>query len=139
MCREDIKIMQIIVFQVGTERLGVEISGVEEIVSSQSIYVNKGSAVFHNKVIPILDLYRKLNLHPMSKECNLFIVIARNGCQTAIPVDKVEASYSIQDSDCRPVPAIFRGTEERHGLFSRIACLDSCLIPLIALERIFQH
>lgn len=139
MYREDIKTMQIIVFQVGTERLGVEIRGVEEIASSQSIHINKGSAVFHNRVIPILDLYEKLNLHPMSKECNLFIVIAWNGCQTAIPVDKVEASYSIPDSDCSPVPAIFRGIENRHGLFCEIACLDSCLIPLIALERIFQH
>lgn len=131
--------MQIIVFQIGTKRLGVEISGVEEIVSSQSIHANKGSAVFHNKVIPILDLYGKLNMHPMSKECNLFIIITWNGYQTAVPVDKVEASYSIPDSDCSPVPAIFRGAEERHGLFSKIACLDSCLIPLIALERIFQH
>ncbi len=131
--------MQIIVFQVGTERLGVEISGVKEIVSSQSIHVNNGSAVFHDRVIPILDLRSKLNIHPMPKKSNLFIVVTWKGCQTAIPVDKVEAFYTIPDSDCCPVPAIFRGAEERYDLFCEITCLDSCLIPLIAVERIFQH
>ncbi len=133
---------QLVVFQLGAELYGVEISRVHEIIRLQSVTrVPKAPAFvegvinLRGKVIPVVDLRRRFGLPTAEHTRASRIVVVELGDQVVgIVVDGVSEVLRVNTAIVEPPSPVVAGidSEYLHG----IAKLTDRLVILLDLDRI---
>ena len=136
--------MQLVVFRLANEFFGIDIASVESIVKMQDITrlpqmpdFLEGIINLRGKILPIVDLRKRLNLPAMEKTLESRIVITSFFANTiGLIVDNVEEVIDIDDNLIEPPPSI---TSSVNTEFIRgIAKTGQMLIILLDLEKVLQ-
>src|SRR5918912_3831209 len=133
---------QLVVFQLGAELYGVEISRVHEIIRMQSVTKVPRAPAFvegvinlRGKVIPVVDLRRRFGLPTVDHTRASRIVVLEIGDQVVgIIVDGVSEVLRVNTLTVEPPSPVVAGidSEYLHG----IAKLSDRLVILLDLDRI---
>jgi len=136
---------QLVVFQLGAELYGVEISRVHEIIRLQSITRVPRAPAFvegvinlRGKVIPVVDLRRRFGLPTADHTRASRIVVVEIGDQVVgIIVDGVSEVLRVNPSIVEPPSPVVAGidSEYLHG----IAKLPERLVILLDLDRVLAR
>jgi len=136
---------QLVVFQLGAELYGVEISRVHEIIRLQSVTRVPRAPAFvegvinlRGKVIPVVDLRRRFGLPTADHTRASRIVVVELGDQVVgIVVDGVSEVLRVNTSIVEPPSPVVAGidSEYLHG----IAKLTDRLVILLDLDRILAR
>ncbi|HEY3060903.1 MAG TPA: chemotaxis protein CheW [Chloroflexota bacterium] len=136
---------QLVVFQLGAELYGVEISRVHEIIRLQSVTKVPRSPAFvegvinlRGKVIPVVDLRRRFGLPTADHTRASRIVVVELGDQVVgIVVDGVSEVLRVNTATVEPPSPVVAGidSEYLHG----IAKLSDRLVILLDLDRILAR
>ena len=136
---------QLVVFQLGAELYGVEISRVHEIIRLQSVTRVPRAPAFvegvinlRGKVIPVVDLRRRFGLPTADHTRASRIVVVELGDQVVgIVVDGVSEVLRVSTSTVEPPSPVVAGidSEYLHG----IAKLADRLVILLDLDRILAR
>jgi len=136
--------MQLVVFRLANEFFGIDIASVESIVKMQDITrlpqmpdFLEGIINLRGKILPIVDLRKRLNLPAMEKTLESRIVVTSFFANTiGLIVDNVEEVIDIDDNLIEPPPSI---TSSVNTEFIRgIAKTGQMLIILLDLEKVLQ-
>src|ERR671937_2891305 len=136
---------QLVVFQLGAELYGVEISRVHEIIRLQSVtkvprapsFV-EGVINLRGKVIPVVDLRRRFGLPNADHTRASRIVVVELGDQVVgIVVDGVSEVLRVNTATVEPPSPVVAGidSEYLHG----IAKLPERLVILLDLDRVLAR
>lgn len=136
-------IIKIIVFQIGEQSFGMEISQLAGILSdgeSADVSITeypdgKKTMYIDDNVIPVLDLHKRLRPSPRTPIKSMLLVFSSAGTMLAVPIDRAETIYNVPYRNLYPVPLVVRNRENH--IIERIAVLKERLIPLFTSERLF--
>jgi purine-binding chemotaxis protein CheW len=132
---------QLVVFDLGNEVFGVDISRVQEIIRMQAITPVPGASVFiegvinlRGKIIPVVDLHRRFGL-PLSQASNSsrIVVVQTNGHVVGMVVDAVSEVMHVSANCIEPPSAIIADLES--DFIRGIAKLEDKLIILLQLDK----
>ena len=136
---------QLVVFQLGAELYGVEISRVHEIIRLQAVTRVPRTPTFvegvinlRGKVIPVVDLRRRFGLPAAEHTRASRIVVVEIGDQVVgIIVDGVSEVLRVSSGTIEPPSPVVAGLDSEyiHG----IAKLPERLVILLDLERILAR
>ncbi|HVP20615.1 MAG TPA: chemotaxis protein CheW [Anaerolineaceae bacterium] len=133
---------QIVVFELGTEQFGVDISSVESIIKMQAITKMPHAPAFvegvtnlRGKVLPVIDLRKRFGMasNEVDKD-NRIIVISVNRTEVGMVVDGVSEVFTVPDQAVEPAPSI--ATTVDSAFITGIAKLDGRLVILLDLDRV---
>jgi purine-binding chemotaxis protein CheW len=133
---------QVIVFRLGADEYGVDIAAVEEIIRVPSIakvpkapsYV-EGVINLRGRVVPVIDLCKRLDLAPREVTSQSRIVIVDLGEQAVgMIVDDVSEVLQMSGRDIEPAPPITTTVES--GCIAGIARLNERLVILMKLDAV---
>lgn len=142
--KDNVMELQVVVFQLANEFFGIDIASVESIIKMQDITRLPQSPDFfegiinlRGKILPVIDLRKRLNLSAMEKTLESRIVITSYTTTTlGLIVDQVEEVIDIDDSLVEPPPPI---TSSLNTEFIRgIAKTGQMLIILLDLEKVLR-
>jgi purine-binding chemotaxis protein CheW len=135
---------QIVVFELGSEQFGVNISAVESIIKVQAItrvphspdFV-EGVTNLRGRVLPVVDLRKRFDVtcKPVD-ENNRIIISCADGQAVGMIVDGVSEVLTISEAVVDPAPAITNGLNS--SFITGIAKLDQRLIILLDLEQMLS-
>jgi purine-binding chemotaxis protein CheW len=102
-------------FRLGNENYAIPITFVIEIIKSDSFIkiTNssdsiKGVIIYRGKIIPVLDLRKRINMNNVENAGGMVILVDMdensNNCHMGLWVDKVENIVEFKDSDIRKSP-----------------------------------
>lgn len=136
--------IKIIVFQIGIQSFGMEIKTLAGVIStgeainiSSTKYPNGEKTIcINDDMIPVLDLHEKLQISPALPIENMLIVYSPKNEMLAIPINRVEAIYSVAYQNLYSVPVSVQNG--RNGIIKKIATIKEQLIPLFAAEQLFE-
>ncbi len=137
-------ILQLVTFNVGNEEFAVNILNVQEInrmtdltrVPNASDYI-KGVINLRGKVIPIIDLRKRIGLEAkVSDSSTRIIVIEINEKVVGFIVDKVNEVMRISQDHMEPPPNVVSGIDK--DFITYIAKLEDRLLILLDLEKIIK-
>jgi purine-binding chemotaxis protein CheW len=137
--------MQIVVFEVGDELFGVNISVVESIIKMQditkiphSLSFVEGVTSLRGSVLPVIDLRKRLNIdiHEITKETRI-IVVSMDATKVGMIVDAVSEVLTIQDSVVEATPAIVSSSID-NTFITGIAKVEDRLIILLDLSEVLS-
>jgi purine-binding chemotaxis protein CheW len=106
--------LQLVIFKLGNESFGVEISTVESIIKMQVITrlpqapeFIEGVTNLRGKILPVIDLRKRLglNLTDVTKDSRI-IVVGLSGTTVGMVVDSVEEVLRINQEIVEPPPSI---------------------------------
>jgi purine-binding chemotaxis protein CheW len=134
--------MQLVVCVVGDERYGLEVGRVREIIRVPVITALPGadpslSGVINlrGRVIPVMDLRRRLGLQPAEVTRLSRIVVAdAGGSQVGFAVDAVEEVIRVAGTAIESTPVLTAGPGSEH--LTGVARTDVGLIVLLDLDRL---
>lgn len=135
---------QLVVFELGTERFGVDISAVESIMKMQSItriphapsFV-EGITNLRGSVLPIIDLRKRFGIDQTDTSNNTRIVIvAFGGIKVGMIVDGVSEVLTITDDVIEPPPPMVSTVDT--SFITGIAKVDTRLIILLDLAKVLS-
>jgi purine-binding chemotaxis protein CheW len=136
---------QLVVFELGGELYGVEISRVHEIIRLQTVTRVPRAPAFvegvinlRGKVIPVVDLRRRFGLESAEHTRASRIVVVEIGDQVVgIIVDGVSEVLRISESTVEPPSPVVAGIDSEyiHG----IAKLPERLVILLDLDRVLAR
>lgn len=133
---------QLVVFDVGEETFGIDISKVQEIIRIQAITQVPGAPGFvegvinlRGKIIPVVDLHQRFGLAPsQNSQSSRIVVVESDGNVLGMVVDAVSEVERIPLSCVEPPSAIVAGVDS--DFIKGIAKLDSRLIILLDLDKL---
>jgi len=136
--------MQLVVFRLANEFFGIDIASVESIVKMQDIThlpqtpdFLEGIINLRGKILPVVDLRKRLNLPAVGKTLESRIVITSFSITTiGLIVDNVEEVIGIDDSLIEPPPSITSSVDIE--FIRGIAKAGKMLILLLDLEKVLQ-
>jgi len=138
------EILQLVSFLIGNEEFGVEILYVQEInrmlpitkVPNSPEFV-EGVVNLRGRVIPVIDLRRKLGMSRKEHDKNTRIIVVEvNGNTIGFIVDAVKEVVRIPKSIIEPPPELVAGVDAE---FIRSVCkLEDRLLILIDLTKIIS-
>lgn len=135
---------QMVVFGLGKEEYGVEITQVQEIVRLQEItnipntpdFV-EGVVNLRGKVIPLIDLKKRFALEQTQRNGdNRIIVISVNDSIIGVIVDYVSEVLRIPDDRIEPPPAVVKGIGKEY--LKGIGKISDRLLILLDLDKILS-
>jgi purine-binding chemotaxis protein CheW len=135
---------QIVVFEIGAEDFGVEISSVESIIKMQPItrlphtpaFV-KGVTNLRGKVLPVIDLRKRFGLSSQEADKNSRIIVVRLGeTEAGMIVDAVSEVLTIPEGAVKAAPTIT--THVDSAFITGIAKLDPRLVILLDLRKVLS-
>lgn len=137
--------LQLVVFRLNEQTYGVDIGHVLEIIRATDITAIPGAPEFvegvinlRGRVIPVIDLARRLGLAPISVTGDSRIVIMEVGGATAgMMVDGVSEVLRLCRGSIQPPPAMVAGVSA--GYLQGIALVDQRLIVLLDTTRVFRQ
>ena len=137
--------LQLVVFMIGTEEFGVEITNVQEIISMTSItripqapnYV-RGIINLRGRIIVVLNLNVIMGMESKEQDENTRIVVANIG-ETVMGfiVDSVSEVIRLPEKSIEPAPAVIAskiGTEYVRG----VGKLEDRLLILLDLDKVLS-
>lgn len=133
---------QLVVFDLGEEVYGVDISRVQEIIRMQAITQVPGAPHFvegvinlRGKIIPVIDLHRRFGLPESdARRSSRIVVVETEGRVIGMVVDAVSEVLRIASSAVEPPSPIVVGADSDY--IRGIAKLESRLIILLQLDRV---
>ncbi|HHY60068.1 MAG TPA: chemotaxis protein CheW [Clostridia bacterium] len=136
---------QLVVFQLGNETYGIEISVVHEIIRMQSItkvprtpeFV-EGVINLRGRIIPVIDLHKRFGL-PVEEETthSRIIVVEVKGVTVGMIVDSVSEVLRLPTANIAPPPpAIVGGIETEY--LRGVGKWQDKLIILLDLDRVLN-
>lgn len=143
--QKSVEQQQLVVFHLAGETYGVDIHRVREIIRVQEItrvprtpdFV-EGIINLRGRVIPVLDLRKRLNMSSDDTTDEARIVVIEQGDQTiGMIVDRVSQVLRIDQSVIEP-PSPYIVSVETHYI-SGIAKVDNQLIVLLDLDQVLSE
>jgi purine-binding chemotaxis protein CheW len=135
---------QLVIFELGEENYGVEISAIESIIKMQPITKVPHSPSFvegitnlRGTVLPVIDLRKRFDLPPAERNRDTRIVVTNLGDKkVGMTVDSVSEVLTIQSNLVEPPPSMISSghTEFLQGIVK----ISDRLIILLNLERILN-
>jgi purine-binding chemotaxis protein CheW len=135
--------LQIVVFELGAERYGVDIATVYEIIRHQPITAVPRAPAFvegiinlRGRIVPVVDLRARLGLATSDMTKATRIVVAETaGTRVGLIVDGVSEVLIVPSDAIEPTPEVAVGAEAAY--LRGIAKLGERLIILLALDGLF--
>jgi len=133
---------QLVVFELGKENYGVDISAVESIIKLQAITAVPQAASFvegvtnlRGNVLPVIDLRKRfgLNACEVSKNSRI-VVVAMNGTKVGMIVDAVSEVLRVPSDSIELPPSMV--TTVNSSFITGIAKMDQKLVILLDLQKI---
>jgi purine-binding chemotaxis protein CheW len=137
---------QLVVFDLGGEAYGVDISTVREIIRMQAITVVPGTphAVegiinIRGSVIPVVDLRKRFGLEDKErgKETRIVVVTTNKGQEIGVIVDSVDEVLRIPSDTIEPPSSTITGADSAYLL--GIVKLPDRLIILVDAQRMLSR
>jgi purine-binding chemotaxis protein CheW len=133
---------QLVVFDVGKEAFGVDISAVQEIIRMQPITQVPGSPAsvrgiinLRGRIIPVVDLHERFSLSPSQATKSCRIVVVEIGPYTiGMVVDGVSEVLRVKAESIEPPTGLIAGTEADY--VRGIVKLDERLVVLLHLQKL---
>lgn len=134
--------IQLVIFNLGSESFGVEISAVESIIKMQAITSVPQAPAFiegvtnlRGRVLPVLDLRKRLGLitNKMGKDSRI-IVAEMNGLVVGMIVDSVNEVLRISQDTIESPPSFFNSVDTR--FLKGIVRLENQLALLLDLSQV---
>jgi len=133
---------QLITFEIGDRRLGIDIMAVREIRawSPATPLPNvpphvRGVVNLRGVVLPVLDLRQRLGWGTTDPSTRHVIIVVRIGEQLqGIIVDAVSDIVTLLPEDIQPVPEV--GEVTATAFLEGIATIEDCLIMILGLDRL---
>ncbi|OGX24403.1 MAG: chemotaxis protein CheW [Omnitrophica WOR_2 bacterium RIFCSPHIGHO2_02_FULL_45_21] len=141
--KEKRKEYQLVVFTIGDEEFGVEISQVREIVRLIAITYLPKAPVFiegvvnlRGQVVAVIDLAKRLNIPSKPRGNNTRIIIVEvAGMTMGMVVDSVSEVLRLSSENIEGVPSVIETEVEEHFI-SGVGKLQDRLLVLLDLEKI---
>lgn len=138
------ELLQLVSFKIGDEEFGVDILKVQEINRMLQVTRVPGAPEFidgvinlRGKVIPIIDLRRRLNMPRKQHDKDTRIVVVElNGRIVGFVVDAVSEVLRIPRSVTEPPPSAVSGIDADY--ITAVGKLEDRLLILLDLERILS-
>jgi purine-binding chemotaxis protein CheW len=139
------ELLQLVSFKIGEEEFGVDILKVQEInrmievtrVPNAPDYV-EGVVNLRGKVIPVVDLRKRLGMTSKEKDKNTRIIIVElSGKTVGFVVDAVREVLRIPKSVTEAPPALTAGTNAEY--ITAVGKLDDRLLTLLDLEKVLNN
>ena len=140
------ELLQLVSFKIGDEEFGVDILKVQEInrmievtrVPNTPDYV-EGVVNLRGKVIPVVDLRKRLGMMAKDKDKNTRIIIVElSGKIIGFVVDAVREVLRIPKSVTEPPPTLTSGTMNADYI-TAVGKLDDRLLTLLDLEKVLNN
>lgn len=136
--------LQLVIFRLKDQTYGVDIGHVLEIIRAVDITFIPGAPAFvegvinlRGRVIPIIDLARRLGLDPIeTNESTRIIIVDVRGATAGMMVDGVSEVLRLPVSLIQPAPAMVNGVSAEY--LRGIALLEDRLIILVDLTRVLH-
>ena len=136
--------MQIVVFDLGAERYGLDIADVYEIIRHQAITAVprapgfvKGIINLRGRVIPVVDLHARFGLTGSgTTKSSRIVVVEAAGTRVGLGVDAVSEVLMINADAIEPTPEVAAGGDSAY--LRGIAKLGEQLIILLDLDNLFS-
>jgi purine-binding chemotaxis protein CheW len=137
--------LQLVVFRLKEQVYGVDINHVLEIIRATGVTAIPGAPAFvegvinlRGRVIPVIDLARRLGLGTTGRSENTRIIIVEVGGATAgMVVDGVSEVLRLSPDDIQPPPAMVAGVSA--AFLQGIALVGERLVILLDVTRIFHR
>lgn len=139
-------ICRIVVFQIGTEYFGMDITRIEKIIertdaiaapSEKSSNVD-GILNLHEDMIPILNLHERLRLKPLLEQgIQYFMIISFNKKLMAFQVDKVEQYCEVPSQCLCLAPSLLLSTGTRY--FRWVVKINGRIVLILDPEWLFKE
>ena len=139
------KELQLVIFKVGEEEFGVEISQVREIVRfihitpvPRALSFVEGVVNLRGQILAVIDLARRLNLkaNPRSDKTRI-VVVEIEGSTIGMIVDEVAEVLRLDTEHIDKTPELIAGEFQQQYL-KGVGKLENRLIILIDLAKIFS-
>ena len=135
---------QVVVFRLGSEDFGVNISSVESIIKMQPITKMPHAPAFvegvtnlRGKVLPVMDLRTRFGMPSREADKNSRIIIINvNGVEVGMIVDGVSEVLTIPEQNVEPTPAI--ATSVDADFITGIAKIAQRLVILLDLGQVLS-
>ena len=140
--------LQLVTFQLGAEKYGIDIMDVKEIFSYQDVrpipnapsYV-EGIFNLRGTIIPIINLHRRFNIRKveMSEEEELlsgFVIINTGDMLLGIIIDKVLRVVSILSNQIQPPPQMISGIGAEY--ISGVSNQEDGYLIILNIRRLFD-
>ena len=136
--------LQIVTFQLGAEKYGIDIMEVKEIVDYEEIRSIPNAPVYvegiynlRGDIIPIISLHRRFHLQrPENIEEDSLLILTIGGMELGIIIDKVLRVISIDTNEIQPPPQMLSGigAEYIQGVVSK----DEGYLIILDSMRLFD-
>ncbi|HVN48486.1 MAG TPA: chemotaxis protein CheW [Bacteroidota bacterium] len=140
------ELLQLVSFKIGDEEFGVDILKVQEInrmievthVPNAPEYV-EGVVNLRGKIIPVVDLRKRLGMASKEKDKNTRIIIVElSGKTVGFVVDAVREVLRIPKSVTEPPPSLTSGVMNTEYI-TAVGKLDDRLLTLLDLEKVLNN
>ncbi|MFP4509615.1 MAG: chemotaxis protein CheW [Spirochaetota bacterium] len=140
--------LQLVSFQLGPEKYGINIMDVEGIVKVEDVrpipnapaYV-EGIFNLRGDIIPVINLHRRFQIEAAELEegdelLSGFVIINLDGVQLAVIIDKVDRVISVEPSSVQRPPEMIAGigAEYIEGVVHR----DETYLIILNIRRLFN-
>ncbi len=138
------KIIQLVSFKLDKEEFGVDILKVQEINKMIEITQMPNSPKFvegivnlRGRLIPIVDLRKRLNIEPVEYDNSTRIIIVDvNGIVVGFIVDEVNEVLRINESIMEAPPSMVSNINDE--FITSVAKLDNRLLIMLDLEKVLS-
>jgi purine-binding chemotaxis protein CheW len=136
---------QIVVFELGTEHFGLDLSKVENIIKMQSItrpshipsFV-EGVTSLRGKILPVIDLRKRFGLGPQHVDKHSrIIVVCLDQMEIGMIVDQVSEVTTVPEGAVKTAPTITSPMES--SFITGIAKLGQRLVMLLDLNHLLSN
>lgn len=136
---------QFVIFRLGRETYGLDISTVLEIITMQTITEVPGTDTYvegiinlRGRVIPVLNLHKKFNLagDDLTRSARI-VVVEVNGCNIGMLVDEVSEVIRITKDSIEKPSNILAGINEEY--LAGVAKLDGKLVIILDLAKVLER
>ncbi|MCL4553285.1 MAG: chemotaxis protein CheW [Candidatus Marsarchaeota archaeon] len=136
---------QLVVFDIGDEVYGVDISRVQEIIRMQTITQVPGAPPFvegvinlRGKIIPVIDLHGRFRIEAAeTSNSSRIVVVEDKGQVLGMVVDAVSEVHRIPINCIEPPSSIVAGADS--DFIRGIAKLEEKLIILLQLDKVLAN
>jgi purine-binding chemotaxis protein CheW len=137
-------IRQFVTFSLNKEKYAIDIMGVEEILKLTEITpipkapdFIEGIINIRGKVLPVVDLKKKLNLGEVAEEDKVRIIVANiNGKKIGFLVDEVFEVFRIEEQYIDEAPALTIDLDSNY--IEGVAKTDKGMIILLDIKKLFS-
>ncbi|MBA4384726.1 MAG: chemotaxis protein CheW [Anaerolinea sp.] len=136
---------QLVIFELGSENFGIDISSVESIVKIQEItkipqsleYV-EGITNFRGSVLPVIDLHKRFGMRAHQRTREVRIVVTNVGeVKVGMIVSAVSEVITIDDSVIEPPPPMINNVNSE--FIVGIVKIEKQLVILLDLVRVLSQ